>query len=178
MKKYLKKAALWLGLFLLALVLFSLVLPAEISVKRSISIHAPMYRVFDQVNDVRNWDRWSPWKQMDPGMVMSYSNPPVGEKAFYKWESADKRIGKGTLTLSKVVTDEEIVTTMDFAGRGQETAVFHFAHVNNNIELTWSMTTRVGVMPWSKYYGLILRSELRKQFDKGLADIKFYAEKS
>ena len=178
MKKLLNKVLLWIGLFLLGLILVSFFLPKEISIRRSVRISAPMYRVFDQVNDLRNWERWSPWKRMDPAMVMTFSNPPVGEKAFYKWESANSRIGHGTLTLARVVPDQEVWMSIEFADRGPESALFQFAHVDNEIELTWSMDTRVGVMPWSKYFGLLLKSEMKKQFDEGLRAIKFYAEKS
>ncbi len=178
MRKLRNKVALWVGLFLLALVLISLFLPKEFTVSRDITVHAPMYRVYDQVNDLRNWERWSPWKRKDPAMVMTFSNPPVGEKAFYKWESTNDRIGHGTLTLARVVPDQEIVTSIDFGGRSVETSTFRFAHENGNIRLTWSMTARVGLWPWNKYFGLALKSELRKQFDEGLRAIKFYAEKS
>lgn len=170
--------AIWAGLFFLALILVSFFLPGEFTVSRKIMVQAPMYRVYDQVNDLRNWERWSPWKRMDPGMVMTFSNPPVGEKAFYKWESANKRLGRGTLTLARVVPDQEIVTSIEFEGRGVETSTFKFAHVDSDIELTWRMTVSVGVMPWSKYFGLMMKGELKKQFDEGLRAIKFYAEKS
>ena len=48
MKNVLKKIGLWLGLFLLALILISFLLPSEIKVKRSIEVSAPIDRVFEQ----------------------------------------------------------------------------------------------------------------------------------
>lgn len=178
MKKLLKKIGLWLGLFLLGLILFSLLLPSEIKVKRSIEVAAPIDRVFEQVSDLRNWEKWAPWKRMDPTMVMTFSNPPVGQNAFYKWESQNKRIGTGTLTLSRVVTNEEILTSMDFGGHSTGSSKFLFAHKGDMIEVTWSMNENVGMLPWNKYFGLMMRSELKKQFDNGLKALKFYAEKS
>lgn len=178
MKKFLKKVGLWIGLFLLGLILISFLLPSVIKVERSIIVNAPIDRVFEQVNDLHNWEKWAPWKRMDPTMVMTYSNPPVGQNAFYKWESQNKRIGKGTLTLSNVITNEEIVTAMDFGGRDSGTSRFLFTHKGDNIEVTWSMNEDVGMLPWNKYYGLMMRSELKKQFDFGLKALKFYAEKS
>ena len=178
MKKFLKKLGLWVGLFLLGLILLSFLLPAEIKVKRNILVSAPIDRVFDQVNDLRNWEKWDPWKRSDPTMVMTFSNPPVGQNAFYKWESNDKHLGKGTLTLTRVAMNEEIITSIDFDGHDQATATFHFAHKGDDIEVTWSTNHRVGMLPWNKYFGLMMRSELKKQFDTGLKGLKFYAEKS
>ena len=54
MKKALKKIGLWLGILILALILFSFLLPADVKVERSIIVNAPVDRVFDQVNDLRN----------------------------------------------------------------------------------------------------------------------------
>jgi uncharacterized protein YndB with AHSA1/START domain len=113
MKKFLKKMGLWIGLALLAIILLSFLFPTTMKVSRSIEVNAPADRVFDQVNDLRNWEKWSPWKRMDPTMVMTFSNPPVGQNAFYKWESQDKHMGKGTMTLVKVTPYEEIVTSLE-----------------------------------------------------------------
>lgn len=178
MKNFLKKAGLWLGLFLLALVLLSFLFPSTVKVSRSIEVNAPMDRVFDQVNDLRNWEKWSPWKRNDPTMVMTFSNPPVGEKAFYKWESEDKRMGNGTMTLTRVTNFEEIVTGIDFEKHGQSAATFTFKNEGDAVRVTWSMEQPVGVMPWSRYFGAMMKSALKKQFDEGLKAIKFYTEKS
>lgn len=178
MTRFLKKVGLWVGIIILALILFSFLLPREVSVSRSITINAPMYRVFDQVNDLRNWEKWSPWKRMDPMMEMTFSNPPVGQGAFYKWVSQDKHLGSGTMTLAKVTNDEEIVVALHSDDWGDSNAIFDFGHKGKEVEVTWSMNNDLGVMPWNKYAGMMMKSELRKQFDQGLKGIKFYAEKS
>ena len=178
MKKLLKKLGLWLGILLLALILISFLLPSEVKVKRSILVSAPIDRVFEQVNDLRNWEKWDPWKRMDPTMVMTFSNPPVGQNAFYKWESQNKRMGKGTVTLSQVSMNESITTNIAFEDHDPGSAKFQFAHKGDDIEVTWSMNHEVGMMPWKKYGGLMMRSHLKKQFDNGLKGLKFYAEKS
>ena len=105
MKRFLKKTGIWIGIIILALLLFGFLLPREINVSRSITVAAPIDRVFEQVNDLRNWEKWSPWKRMDPTMVMTFSNPPVGQNAFYVWETQDKHMGNGKLTLTKLVSD-------------------------------------------------------------------------
>lgn len=178
MKRFLKKTVIWIGIIILALILFSFLLPREVNVARTITIDAPMDRVFEQVNDLRNWEKWSPWKRMDPTMEMTFSNPPVGEGAFYKWESDDKHMGTGTMTLARVVNNEEIVTALHSDDWGDAHATFLFGHKGDDVEVTWKMNNDLGVMPWNKYFGLMMKSELKRTFDKGLEGIKFYAEKS
>ena len=111
-------------------------------------------------------------------MEMTFSNPPVGEKAFYKWVSKDKHLGSGTMTLAKVVPNEEIVTTLHNEDWGDANSTFNFGHKGKEVLITWKMENDLGMMPWSKYFGLMMKSELKKQFDKGLEGIKFYSEKS
>lgn len=178
MKSFFRKIAVWLGVLIGMLILVSFLLPSTIKVKRSVLVSAPIDRVFDQVNDLRNWEKWAPWKRMDPTMVMSFSNPPVGQNAFYKWESQNKHMGNGTLTLTRVVTNEEIITAIDFGNGENGSSKFNFAHKGDQIEVTWSLEDNLGWWPWSKYFGLMMRSALKKQFDNGLTALKFYAEKS
>jgi uncharacterized protein YndB with AHSA1/START domain len=178
MKPFLKKTGMWLGILLLAVILFSFLLPTEVTVSREIRINAPMDRVFEQVNDLRNWEKWSPWKRMDPMMEMTFSNPPVGQGAFYKWVSQDKQLGSGTLTLATVTNNEEIVTALHHEDWGDSSSTFTFGNKGKEVLLTWKMTNQVGVMPWSRYGALAMKGALKKQFDQGLEGIKFYAEKS
>lgn len=178
MKKFFQKLALWTGIFFLALILFSFLLPKQVSVSRSITIDAPVDRVFEQVNDLRNWEKWSPWKRMDPMMEMTFSNPPVGQGAFYKWISQDEHIGSGTMTLAQVTNNELIVTALQAESWGDASSTFKFGHKGKQVEVTWMMDQEIGVMPWSKYFGYAMKSTLKKQFDQGLKGIKFYAEKS
>jgi uncharacterized protein YndB with AHSA1/START domain len=178
MKRFLRKLALWTGLAILVVILISFLFPATMKVSRSVTVNAPVDRVFDMINDLRNWEKWSPWNRMDPSMVMTYSNPPVGQNAFYKWESQDKHMGNGTLTLTKVTPFEEIVTAIAMGKSSRSQATFTFTHKNDAVVLTWSMETRIGSMPWSRYIALMMKGVLKKQFDDGLKAIKFYSEKS
>jgi uncharacterized protein YndB with AHSA1/START domain len=178
MKPFLKKAGLWLGIILLALILISFLFPTKIKVEESIEVNAPIDRVFDQVNDLRNWEKWSPWKRHDPTMEMTFSNPPAGQNAFYKWETQDKQMGNGKLTLSKVTNFEEIVTTVEMEKYGTSQGVFTFKHSGDAIKVTWTMEEEVGVMPWSRYGGQFMKGMMSDQFEEGLKGIKFYTEKS
>lgn len=178
MKNWLKKAALWLGIIVLALILISFIFPTHITVEESIKVNAPIDRVFDQVNDLRNWEKWSPWKRMDPTMVMTFSNPPVGQNAFYVWETKDKHMGNGKLTLTKVTNFEEIVTKVEMDKHGASSSVFSFNHDGDAIKVTWTMEQQVGSMPWSRYFGQMMKGMMSDQFEEGLKGIKFYTEKS
>ena len=52
--------------------------PTEYSVTRDIEIDAPANLVFEQVNNHKLRDAWSPWERMDPDMQKSYEGPEAG----------------------------------------------------------------------------------------------------
>ena len=85
MNRYLR--LIWLGLGLASLV--SLValflLPTDWQVERRVEIEAPPERVFALLDELRAWQRWSPWQESAyPGLVFHYADQIklVGKEAF------------------------------------------------------------------------------------------------
>ncbi|MEZ4984128.1 MAG: hypothetical protein R2795_03670 [Saprospiraceae bacterium] len=51
--------------------------------ERTISINAPQAVVFDAVNELKNWESWSPWQEQDPSTKTVYSETSAGAGAYY-----------------------------------------------------------------------------------------------
>jgi len=177
MKKFLKKIGFGILGLLIILLVIGFLLPTERTVEVSEGINAPISLVFDQVNDLRNWEYWSPWKEMDPLMEMSYSNPPAGKSAFYKWKSENKRVGSGKLTLVEVIPQQKIVTAMEFKDWDSGTSEFTFREEKREVVVTWSMHLRLGRSPFSRYQGLFMVGGVRQMFKKGLENMRIHVEK-
>ena len=67
-----KKLLIALGVLVVGLLIFAVVIllqPGTFRVERSIVIAAPPEAVFVQVNDLHNWNAWSPWAKRDPNMT-------------------------------------------------------------------------------------------------------------
>jgi uncharacterized protein YndB with AHSA1/START domain len=176
MKRFFKRTGYAILGLLLVLLAISFLLPSEQRIESSVKINAPVQLVFEQINDLRNWEYWSPWKKMDPEMEMSYSNPPSGKGAFFHWQSADPRIGNGKLMITEVVPGKKIITAMDFEKMDDNTAEFSFAEEKKSVVVTWSMVHNIGNNPVRKYGALFQKGAMRKVFDKGLANIKIKTE--
>ena len=176
MKKLLKKTGLGILGLLVILLIIGFLLPTERKIEVTEQIDAPVQLVFEQVNDLRNWENWSPWKELDPLMEMSYSNPPVGKGAFYKWTSDNPRIRSGKLTLVEVVPQQKIVTAMEFEDGNKGTSEFRFSEEKRATEVTWSMQLRFGRSPIGRYMGLFMAGGLRQMFDKGLTNMRVNME--
>lgn len=163
------------GIIVLASII-GLFLPSKSHVERSIVINAPMDIVFDQVNTLENWKKWSPWYKKDPTANITYNNIKSGNGASYSWESKNKEVGSGTLTLSDVKQNAHITENMKFKDWGDAKAEMNFAQEGNGVKVTWIMESDYGWNIFFRYIGVFMKGALEKQFDDGLLDMKYVAE--
>src|SRR5215467_7867650 len=63
--------------------------PAEYRVTRSATIAAPPAEVFPQVNNLHNWEAWSPWAKLDPVAKNTFEGPSEGTGSIFKWSGND-----------------------------------------------------------------------------------------
>ncbi|HEY8402457.1 MAG TPA: SRPBCC family protein [Cytophagaceae bacterium] len=157
---------------LLLFVIGSLFLPSQVHIERTLTIKASDGEVFNQVNNLKNWEKWSPWHQLDPNIKITYSEPASGEGAYYSWTSEDQRVGEGKLTIKQSIPAQLIVTEMDFMKHGKSEGKFTFEKTNEGTKITWSMDTNMGMHPVKKYFGLFMKNMVGDDFEKGLNTLK------
>ncbi|MHB1922921.1 MAG: hypothetical protein ACYCOO_11875, partial [Chitinophagaceae bacterium] len=66
-----------LGMVILVFIL-SLIFPAEGHVEREGVIHTTPDIVFNQINELHNFNQWCPWGQPDSNQDVHFSNPSSG----------------------------------------------------------------------------------------------------
>jgi uncharacterized protein YndB with AHSA1/START domain len=168
-----------IGIAVVAVALVALVAlqPAGFRVVRSATIAAPAPAVFAQVNDLHNWEAWSPWAKLDPAMTKSYEGAAAGVGAIYSW-SGDKQVGEGRTTITESRPDERIRIKLEFVRPFTATndVEFTFAPEGDNTVVTWSMTGRNSFV--AKAVGLFMNMDkmVGGMFEQGLAQLKTVAE--
>lgn len=164
---------------LVALVAIYLILcligPKDFAVSRSTTINAEQDVVFEQVAELKNWGNWSPWHEMDPDMEITYGESTRGEGASYSWTG--EKAGEGSLETIEFAEGTLIKNKLDFGAMGIATTEWTFASTDSGIETTWSMT---GDNPFL-FRGMLVfmnidEAIIGKDFEKGLAKLKEYAE--
>jgi len=154
--------------------------PDEMSVARSTTIDAPPGIVFQQVNDFRNWKKWSPWEKRDPDMKIEYKGEETGEGAVYTWDSKSDEVGAGQMTITQSTPNEQIKIALEFERPFEDTAnpVFDFAPEGDGTKVTWSMAGKNNFM--SKVFMVFMDFEkiIGDDFEAGLASMKTAAEDS
>lgn len=168
------------GIVLLVLIVLffgiAFLLPSEVEVERSLVIPATSEVVFEQVNNLHNWQNWSPWHQMDPNMQITYEGPLQGEGASYSWKS--EKVGNGKLIIISSLPNEYIATSMDFMEQGKANAYYRFQPAEEGTQVTWTFETDMGNGPIAKYFGLMMDNMVGSDFEKGLNNLKTYVQKT
>jgi effector-binding domain-containing protein len=179
MLKTLKRTGLGLAALITLLICVSFILPGKVHVSRSTVINAPAQSAYDQVNTLKNWEKWSPWHQMDTTMLLVYEGPAAGQGARYAWESA--AMGNGSLAITSVTPNQLIETEMNFGEMGISRTHYSFEPVEEGTKVTWTMDTDGSGVSWKwyvpgKYLNLFMDDMLGKDFEKGLSNLKNYVE--
>lgn len=166
-----------LAVLLIALLVYAGTKPDSFRVERSIRIQAPAERVFDLVNDLNAWSRWSPWEKKDPAMKRTFSAITRGQGASYAWEG-NKQVGMGRMEISETTPPNRIVIKLEFRKpiKAQNTSEFSFEQQGTETQVVWAM---FGPMPYiSKVMTVFFNMDKMcgKDFEEGLAQLKTVAE--
>jgi hypothetical protein len=151
--------------------------PSEFRVSRSAAMRAPAPVVFEQVNDFRKWEAWSPYVKRDPAMKKGFEGPPSGVGAVYTW-SGNREVGAGRTTIVESRPPDLIRVQLEFERpfQGTSTAEFRFEPAGDQTRVTWTLDGRNGFM--GKAVGLVVDLDrmVGGDFEKGLADLKNVVE--
>lgn len=152
--------------------------PAEFRVERSAVIAAPAEEVYRRINDLREWQAWSPWAKLDPAARNTYEGPQAGTGAIARW-AGNSQVGEGSMTIIESRAPEQVKFRLDFLKPFKATSTAEFVLVPgaDGTRLTWSMSGRNDFV--GKAIGLVMDCDrmVGPQFEQGLADLKALCEK-
>src|SRR5665213_1614768 len=151
--------------------------PSTFQVSRSIRITAPPSAVFSQVNDLHNFQTWSPWTKLDPGCKTAFSGPVAGAGAVFAW-SGNNKVGEGRMTLTESHPTDLIRFKLEFLRpfKGTNLTEFTFKPEGAQTAVTWTMSGQYNFI--TKAVGLFMNCDkmMGGKFDKGLAQMKSLTE--
>jgi hypothetical protein len=165
------------ALAIVALVIFIASRPAQFRVTRRGAIDAPPEIVFPHINNLRNWQAWSPWAKLDPAAQNSYDGPAEGVGASFAW-AGNNKVGEGRMTVTDSRPSEFVRFRLEFLKpfKATNTAEFTIQPEGGQTVVTWSMNGTNNFM--SKAVGLFMDCDKMcgDFFEKGLAEMKAVAE--
>ena len=173
-----KIIAILFAILVAAILVYAATRPDSFRIERSATIKAAPEKVFPLINDFHQWEAWSPWEKINPGLKRTYEGAASGKGAVYTW-NGNKDVGAGRMEIVESTPASKIVLKLDF------TAPFA---ANNAVEFILERqgeTTRItqamyGPSPFiSKLMGLFFSIDkmVGDKYEQGLASLKAIAEK-
>lgn len=170
--KALRIGLLSLAALLAAFLLVGLFLPTAAHVERSITTSASPAAVYEVVSSLRRFNEWSPWFDLDPQAVYTYSGPERGVGAKVSWTSEQRSVGSGSQEIIAAVPDRSVTMRLDFGADGRATARLEITPVDGGSRVTWAFDTRFEGSYLGRYFGLFLDRLVGADYEDGLARLK------
>lgn len=175
--KWLKGILVLLLTVAAVLAIVSQFLPGSYRVERSVVIKAPAEKVFPQVVDLRQWKTWGIWWQRDPGMTVTYSEPPTGVGSWSNWIS--KQEGSGKMTMKSIDPNKGITYDLFFPDMGMNSlGSMTLMPADAGVKVTWVSSGELGRNPMNRWFGLFMERFIGPDFEAGLARLKANSEKA
>lgn len=171
------------GLFIFIIVLSgaflsgAFLLPTSAHVERSVYIDAPPATIFAVLNGFRQFNRWSPWANMDPATIYHLEGPLLGVGARQAWSSDDPAVGAGSQEIIESQAPERIVMRLIFSGfDGDNRSTFTLTPQAGGTHLEWAYDSDFKGALIARYFGLLLDGMIGPDYERGLAELKSFAE--
>ena len=173
MKLALKILKYLVGLLVLS-VAIAFLLPSSYSAERSMTINAPVEKVFPLIAKQKEWKRWSVWNQRDPNMELTYSGPEAAVGSKWAWKS--KPEGNGGMEWSAVEANKRVGYILTMEGMTPSTGDLFVAPEGAGTKVTWTMKGDAGMNPMFRWFGLFMDKMVGPDFEAGLKNLKKLAE--
>jgi hypothetical protein len=145
--------------------------PNRFVVTRSAVVDAPAEEVFRHIDELRNWQAWSPWARLDPAAQNTYEGPEAGAGAAFAWSG--KKVGAGRMTIidSRPFEAVDIKLNISKPFAASNDVSFRLAPEGARTRVTWTMS---GPRPLiAKVMNLVMNIDkiCGDQFESGLANL-------
>ena len=165
------------GLIALILIVAALV-GTGWSYEKSISINAPLDKVWNNINSLAAINKWNPWIGRDEQILVKYSGVDGTPGAKFSWDSEYKNVGAGSQTITAVIPRAELVSRIDFvrpfSGIGE--GYIRIKEESGVTTATWGIVSSSPYpMNIIKIFGVIEKN-MDKDFGEGLRKLKEICE--
>jgi uncharacterized protein YndB with AHSA1/START domain len=168
-----KKIVLGLAILLLLVSAIGLLFfSSHVEIRRSVTINRPVDEVFDYLNNLSNYNQWSPWYQMDTAAQYTFTGPVSGLGAKMSWVSKNEQVGQGSLVYTEVVEDKSIKHDLNFMENGVAKGEYVLEPTDEGTKVSWVFSFEAGANPLLRIMGSLMQDMVAADFDKGLARMK------
>ena len=171
--RFMRYIIMMLAIVLAGMFVYNLFLPDSYSVTRSITIAAPASVVYEQVADLKKYEKWSPWFEGDETIEKEWGETTRGQGASFVWKSTEH--GEGSFEVVEAVEPSKVVSKLDFGGQGQARAQWTFDEEAGSTKVTWLFDGETSGV-FAGYMALMIETMVGPQFEHGLKTLQKVVE--
>lgn len=171
--RYLVLALMFL---LLVVVVIGFFLPSKVRMERSIDIKRGTDTIFQVINSLNNFNKWSPWFGKDTNAQYTLSGSSAGVGSKLAWQG-NKNVGTGSNEIIESLQNQSIKMRMFFGKDDQPAfATISLKPNGETTNVTWAFENDFGYNVFFRYFGLVLEDMIAPDYEKGLNNLKIYVE--
>lgn len=174
--RLLKRILVGVAVVLVILVAAAYLLPREAQMTRSVDIAAVPSVIFPIASDLRRFNDWSPWHELDPATSYTFTGPTDGVGQTLNWVSKDPRVGSGQIAVTRIDPDKLVELSLAFGRRGNARSWIELVPNGGTTHVTWGFGADTGFNPVARYVGLAMDRAIGPDYEKGLSRLKAAAE--
>ncbi|MEM1418364.1 MAG: SRPBCC family protein [Myxococcota bacterium] len=147
------------------------------TVERAMTMGARPEAIHPLIDELKAWQRWSPWEGLDPALERTYSGPDAGPGAAYAWKG-NRDVGQGSMTIRESDAPGRVVIDLAFLKpfKSQSVATFRIEPEGEGSVVRWTMEAKHTFL--SRVFSLFASFDkmIGKDFEKGLGQLKALVE--
>lgn len=166
-----KKALIIIGIIAL-IVIVAFAIPMKIVVEEKIQINAARSLIYENVSKFENFQKWSPWADLDPNQTSSIKGQDGTLGARYDWSSTSDEVGTGYQTIT-AIDENKIEMDLVFTAPWESTSKVYFTFTGdeNKTTVLWGYKDEGNLV-----MKLIIGNMLSKNYQDGLNELKTLCE--
>ena len=174
--KTLRYIVLALIFLILVAVVVGFFLPSKVHLERSVEIQRDKTTIFKVINAFENFNKWSPWYELDINAQYSVSGPQSGVGSKLEWHG-NENVGDGVNEIVESVNNDHIKTKM-FFGKSDAPAysIISLEQRGDSTKVTWAFENDFGMNVFYRYFGLVIEDMIAPDYERGLNKLKTYVE--
>lgn len=135
----------------------------EFKVVRERTIHAPAALVYNQIADLKNWDKWAPWKEKDSLIKFEYPGTTNKEGSYFRFTDIDGNRQK--LTNLTLKPDSLIVQSLS---SDEATHEYHWqiTPTDQGVQVKWTISGELS--PLQRFFTHQMNDQLGPDMARGL----------
>lgn len=145
--------------------------PRLTRIQQSITINRPASEIFPKVVSLRSFVTWDPWSGRDPNIQQSFEGEEGQIGAIYRWKG-NKEVKEGSMKTVQIIPNELVEHELTFGKGNKNRALIKLIPEGESTQVIWGVELNMGIMPFTRIVGSLLKGMLERDFSQGLNKLK------